>query len=300
MRLTALYRDTRPDVLHGHGSKGGAYARLATWPVFDGTAIRVYTPHGGSFNYDKGTLGHPIYMAAEKSLERRTDVFLFESQYARDRFDRYVGHTDKVVRVVHNGIADSEFEPIARDADPFDLVYIGELRDAKGIDTLLDALALIRQGGGERLTLLCVGAGPDEGSLKARARDAGVWDSVAFVPPQPIRDALSRARVMVVPSRMESLPYVILEAAAARQPLIATRVGGIPEIFGALSDELIPSSDPPALAERIRTVLSETPEARDGRAAQLSGQVRARFDIGAMVRGGLDAYEAGFAARGLS
>ncbi len=60
----------------------------------------------------------------------------------------------------------------------------------------------------------------------------GVADQCVFEPPGPIRRALAQARIMVIPSRAESLPYVILEAAAAAQPLIATDVGGIGEIYG--------------------------------------------------------------------
>ena len=134
---------------------------------------------------------------------------------------------------------------------------MGELRAGKGLETLIDAMALLRRERRLRLTLLVVGSGASESELQERARAAGVWDSIAFVPPRPIREALGRGRVMVMPSHAESLPYVILEAAAAAQPLIATRVGGIPEIFGAQADELIPPADVPALADAIYRKMSE-------------------------------------------
>lgn len=298
-RLTATYRALRPDVLHGHGSKGGAYARLVTLPGQDGRTVRAYTPHGGSFNYNPGTLSHRIYMTAERILAKRTDAFLFESAYVKDRFHAFVGSTDKLVRVVHNGIAEEEFAPIQPNTDPFDLVYIGEFRVAKGVDTLIDALAAMRRDHGVRLTLLAVGAGPSEGELKSRAQDAGVWDSIAFVPPQRIRDALSRGRVMVVPSKAESLPYVVLEAAAAAQPLVCTNVGGIGEIFGPHSGELIPPSDPTVLSAKILAVLSEADEVRRAKAAALSDYVKAGFRIDRMVDGMLQGYAEARAARGL-
>ena len=226
LALGRACRTLQPTVLHGHGSKGGAYARMAS--ARDARTIRAYTPHGGSFNYKPGTALHRLYMAVEGFLGRRTDVFLFESEYVAGRFAAYVGSTDKVVRIVHNGIGEAEFEPIAPGRERFDLLYLGELRAAKGVDTLIDTLVRLRREHGRRLTLLAVGSGPEEDELKARAVAAGVADAITFEPPQPIRDVLGRGRLMVVASRAESLPYVILEAAAARQPLLLTNVGVIP------------------------------------------------------------------------
>ena len=298
-RLTAQYRALRPDVLHGHGSKGGAYARLVTMPGLDRNTIRAYTPHGGSFNYSPGTLSHRMYMGAEAILAKRTDAFLFESAYVKDRFEAFVGATDKLVRVVHNGIAEEEFAPVERAPDPFDLLYIGEFRVAKGVDTLIDAMGIIRREHGLRLTLLAVGAGPSEDDLKARTQQAGVWDSIAFVPPQSIRAALSRGRVMVVPSKAESLPYVVLEAAAAAQPLVCTNVGGIGEIFGPHSGELIPAGDPVVLAAKILSALSEPDDAARAKAAKLATYVKSGFRIDRMVEGVLQGYADARSRRGL-
>jgi glycosyltransferase involved in cell wall biosynthesis len=298
-----VYRALKPNVLHAHGSKGGAYARMAFAPSLDRQTVRAYTPHGGSFNYKPGTFMHGLYMTAEGILAKRTDVFLFESGYIGGRFRESVGETAKSVRIVHNGIGETEFEPIAHVPDPFDLVYVGELRPAKGIETLIDAVAHLRREKSRqksrRLTMLIVGSGPDDQALQARAKDAGIWDSVAFVPPQPIRHALARGAIMVIPSYAESLPYVILEAVAAAQPLVSTNVGGIPEIFGPHADELIPARDTQALADAILSKCSESPEERRLKAQRLSDFVRCRFSLKQMVDGVLDGYEAAFAARGI-
>src|SRR5258705_1499946 len=70
------------DVIHGHGAKGGAYARLAS----RGRALRVYTPHGGSLHYGWRSPVGFFYLAAERMLMGRTDLFLFESPFVRDAF----------------------------------------------------------------------------------------------------------------------------------------------------------------------------------------------------------------------
>lgn len=297
--LTGVYRREKPNVLHGHGSKGGLFARAVTVPILDRGTIRAYTPHGGSFNYNPGTLSHRLYMRAEGLLARRTDAMLFESAYVKGRFDAFVGLPHPLVRVVHNGIAAAEFEPLRREPDPFDLVYIGELRPAKGVETLIDALAILRRDHGRRLTLLIVGSGPSQPELQERAKTAGVWDSTAFVPPQPIRTALARGRIMVIPSKAESLPYVILEAAAAAQPLVSTNVGGIGEIFGPYSDELFPPDIPALLAERILRKVDEPEASRTAKAEALSRSVEAGFRIDRMVEGMLDGYATAFANRGI-
>jgi glycosyltransferase involved in cell wall biosynthesis len=296
--LSRLYRTTEANVLHGHGSKGGAYARLVASRRLGAATVRAYTPHGGSFNYKPGSFLHGVYMKAESILARRTDVFLFESAYVAGRFREFVGETDRLVRVVLNGIGESEFDPLDRAPDPFDLVYVGELREAKGIETLIQAVAILRQRG-TRLTLLVVGSGPSDAALKQLARDQGIWDSVAFAPPQPIRGALGRGRVMVIPSRAESLPYVILEAAAASQPLVATHVGGIPEIFGPYAQELIAPGDAVVLADAITAKLSESEDVRAAKAKALSDFVRCRFSLKGMVDGVLAGYGAAFDARGI-
>ena len=136
------------------------------------------------------------------------------------------------------------------------------------------------------------------GSPMPRARSAGVWDSVAFVPPQSIRGVLARGRVMVIPSLAESLPYVILEAAAAAQPLVSTNVGGIPEIFGPYADQLIEPGHPEILARRIMEVMGEPEETRTRRARELSAYVETRFCIDGMVEAVLGAYREALAARG--
>src|SRR5438445_6710616 len=96
------------DVIHGHGAKGGAYARLAR----HARAIRVYTPHGGSLHYRWGTPAGLLYLAAERALMPRTDLFLFESRFGRDVFRTKIGDPGARARVVHNGVGPADFAPI--------------------------------------------------------------------------------------------------------------------------------------------------------------------------------------------
>src|SRR5579863_399946 len=295
-RFMATLRETQPDIVHGHGSKGGAYARL---PGFfaGGGPIRAYTPHGGSFNYRPGSPVHRLYMAAEKLLSLTTDVFLFESAYIAGRYDRYVGGDRGLRRIVTNGIGAAEFQPVSPAPDAADLLYIGELRAAKGIDTLFDAIARAGKEFGQSLTVNLVGTGPDKDMLLDYAQRLGVAAQIAFLGPLAARDAFRRGRVMVVPSRAESFPYVVLEAAGARVPMVATNVGGIPEIFGPYKNRLGPCDDPTGLCDRILAMRRLDETERQAQCGELAAYVSANFSIKTMVDAVMDGYREALAIR---
>jgi glycosyltransferase involved in cell wall biosynthesis len=272
------------DVVHGHGAKGGAYARLARAR----NAIRVYTPHGGSLHYRWTTPSGLLYLGLERALMARTDLFLFESAYGRDVFAAKIGMPRALTRVVHNGVTAGEFEAVAPAPDAADLVFVGELRILKGVDVLIKAIAKLA-GGGRAVTATIIGEGPDRAAFEAEVAAHNLAPSIRFRGAMPARTAFSLGRVLVVPSRAESLPYIVLEAAAAGMPLIATRVGGIPEIFGPDAGDLVAPADVAALAETVGAALID-PAARRHAAARLQARIRGAFSADAMTEGALAAY----------
>jgi len=275
----------RVDVLHGHGAKGGAYARLTPTasPV-----VRAYTPHGGSLLFGHDTLAGKVYLNLERLLMLRRTLYLFESEYSATMFRNKIGEARGLVRVVHNGVGKGDFAPIPVEPDATDLVFLGELRPVKGIDVLLDALAnLHRQG--RTATLSIVGDGPSADDLRRTATEAGIAGAVRFLGAMTAKAALSKGRIMVVPSRMESLPYVVLEAAAAGKPLIATRVGGIGEILGPQAGRLIPSDDAAALTAAIARALDNPAQAAE-EAHILKQRIAAQFSVDVMVDNILAGY----------
>lgn len=276
-------RTSCADAVHGHGAKGGAFARLAPAPP---GIVRAYTPHGGSLHT---AVGGKVHILLERILMRRGNLYLFESAFAHDAFRRKVGDPPGVVRVVHNGVRPEEFEPVATGAGACDLVFLGELRALKGIDVLIDAVGRLRAAG-RPLTAAIVGDGPEASALRARAERLGLAHAVRFHTPLPARAAFALGKIVILPSRAESLPYVALEAAAAGKPLVATRVGGIPEIFGPLGDTLVPPDDAGALAGAISAMLDD-PDATSRAAQALRARIAAGFSIDVMVDAVLSAYE---------
>ncbi|MEX0852022.1 MAG: glycosyltransferase family 4 protein [Bauldia sp.] len=281
-----LFRDVRavhPDVLHAHGAKGGAYARIiGTFLRASGSRVaRIYTPHGGSLHYDQRSFAGRLYFAAERMLAWMTDAFIFVSQYEADAYAAKVTRTRKPAVLVRNGLRREEFEPVSPAAGARDFLYIGMLRDLKGPDVFIAALALIRDGSGRAPTALIVGAGDDKPRYQAMADELGLAGTVEFRDPMPARQAFALARAVVVPSRAESMPYIVLEAIAAGVPIVATRVGGIPEIFGSDADLLVPPSDAPALANAMSAIIARPDVARQT-VERLNARVGRLFTIEAM------------------
>ena len=264
---------TEPDVLHGHGAKGGALARLA---IGAPNAIRAYTPHGGSLVYRPGTFKGRFYRGLEWLLKWRTDLFLFESAYIGELFRAEIGPTPAMTRVVRNGVGAAEFAPITPRPDATDIVCVGELRPVKAIDILIAALATLRRRG-RSVSATIAGEGPQGDELEALAARLGVGDQVRFAGHRPAREAFAMGRMLVIPSRAESLPYVVLEAAAAGMPIIATRVGGIPEIFGPHAKHLIAPDDTTALAAAIAAALERSGRRRARRAGAAAARAQRIF-----------------------
>jgi glycosyltransferase involved in cell wall biosynthesis len=282
----------KPDVLHGHGAKAGAFIRLKGRS--DDT-IRVYTPHGGSLHYPLNTLKGAIYSRLERALMNRTDLFLFESAFARDTYQRTIGKPAGLVRCVFNGVTANEFDPIPVADDATDIAFVGEFRHIKGADLLIEAVALLRAGG-KHVTVTLAGDGEELEALKAQIARLGLTDAVRFIGHVKARTGFSKGKVLVVPSRGDSMPYVVIEAAAAGVPMVAANVGGIPEIFGEHTEALFAPNIVGAMADAIEMALDD-PEAALARAKSLRERIFLHFSQKAMVEGIMAGYRDAFANR---
>jgi len=285
MQFTRLIRRLKPDVLHGHGAKAGVFVRAMTRGH---GIIRVYTPHGGSLHYPLNTLKGALYGRIERALMNRTDLFLFESAYARDTYQRMIGAPAGLVRCVFNGVAASEFDPIVLAEDATDLVYVGEFRHIKGTDLVVDAVARLHADG-RPVTLTLAGDGEEMPALKAQVEKLGLSQWVRFIGHVKARHGFSKGRLLVVPSRGDSMPYVVIEAGAAGIPMVAANVGGIPEIFGTHSEALFAPNIVSAIVDAVEMAIDD-PDAASARAKSLRERIFLHFSQKAMVEGVLAGY----------
>jgi glycosyltransferase involved in cell wall biosynthesis len=249
----------RPDVLHGHGAKGGMLARVI------GSALRVnkyrvarfYTAHGGSLHFSRASpVGRAVFKL-ERLQEHFTDALIFICDFERQSYENKVGLPVTTARLIYNGINERDFRPVPTRSDSVHFAYIGMLRDLKGPDLFIEAFAAAERLVGRPLSALMIGDGPDRAKYQRMMVEAGLSARIGILPAMRIQDALSMSRTIVVPSRAESMPYIVLEALAAGKSVVASRVGGIPEALGPASAALAEPDNAADLARVMAASISE-------------------------------------------
>jgi glycosyltransferase involved in cell wall biosynthesis len=185
----------------------------------------------------------------------------------------HLGAAPDRVRVIIDGVDRTVFSPgskeIARQrlalaADRQHLLFVGNLVPVKGIDVLLQAC---RSLPGENWQLHLVGAGPQRAALERQVRSTGLASRVVFhgaVSHEDLPDWFRAADLFVLASRSEGVPNVLLEAMACGLPLVASDVGGIPEIAGLGVSRLVPPERPSVLADAITQMLAHPPQPAAG------------------------------------
>lgn len=256
------------DVVHAHSSKAGALARIAAAGC---GAARVYTPH--AMRTMDPTL-HPvvrqIYRMIEVSLARTAcDAIIAVSEFERRHVIAQGVPADQVY-VVANGIP----QPPQVDragvraslgiaSNEMSIGFIGRLVPQKAPERFVAAIARLA----ERIPYRCmrglvVGSGPLQKEVHAQAQQAGIEPKMIWVTERPGPEVLPAFDVLVMPSRYEGMPYVLLEALATGVPVVATDVGGVAEtIEDRVTGFVVPQHEPDALVDRL-VLLAANPTLR--------------------------------------
>jgi len=245
----------------------------------------LYQVHGGALP-QAFCRGHRLLSALVQATLRLPDAIVAMSASESDAFRRFVGSTP--VFAFPNGVDCTAYATLVRTGSspraPLRLLYMGRLVREKGLYELLQGLALAR-GQGVAAELVIAGAGPEEPRLQQSAAAHGL-ERVSF--PGPVRGAakmalLERSDVFVLPSYAEGLPYALLEAMAAGVAVIATRVGGIPELVAdGINGLLVEPRAPQAIAVAIRTLACDR-EALARMSAASRETIAARYSIGRLA-----------------
>jgi glycosyltransferase involved in cell wall biosynthesis len=290
--LARIFRRFRPDLIHSHGSKSGAIARMTRF-ARPGAPL-VHTPHGYAFaGHFSSQRERTTFKWIERSLSPLTTRILCVCE-AEAALAATVCAKHKI-RVVHNGIdppasitTNPELAGL-RDSGPVICVVSG-LRPGKGIETLIDSLPAVLSTT-PNAKIVIAGGGSEHDRLRAQAERVGVASSVLTIGEvADVYGVLAAADLFVSPSWAESFPYSILEAMALSLPIIATDVGGVGEaIEDGATGLLVPARDSVALSAAISRLLAEAGlAARLGAAA--ASRLRERFLLGRMVERTLAVY----------
>jgi glycosyltransferase involved in cell wall biosynthesis len=269
--LRKMVRAHRIGLVHAQGARGALYAGLALWRT------------GIPLIWHVRIVDRDPWLDA--ILLRRSAAVIANSRATAGRFVRH-GEASRKVEVIYNGF---DFAQYSRESAPTApssfgipdghpvVTFAGRLEHGKGPDLFIEAAGLIHQKRPDVYFLLA-GDGPLRSVLHARANEKRL--PAVFVGRQAdLRIALGASSVLAVPSRQEAFGRVLIEAMAMGVPVVAARVGGIPEVCAdGRTALLVPADDPRALADAVVRTLEERAETAT-RARAAAGDVRSRFSL---------------------
>jgi glycosyltransferase involved in cell wall biosynthesis len=284
VRYLKLLRSRRFDLVHAHGQDASILAAAARPLVNTPLILTRHVLEEPRANWRQRLRARAALAAA-----RRADALIAVSREAADAWARLAGISRASVRVLYNGIDVMRYrrtglssqcaairKALGFGSDERLLLMASVLREGKGHEVMFQALPLIRS----RVPctfLLVAGSGNQETALRRQAAELG--EAVRFLGSrQDVPELLAACDVAVLPSHMDALPTFLLEAAAARRPAVASRVGGIPEIIEhGRTGLLVPQGAPGPLADAILEILLNPSRSREMGAA--AGRAVTRFSL---------------------
>lgn len=287
-RLRSIVRTIEPDIVHLHSAKAALAGRL----VLRGARPTIVQPHAWSFHAASGATARAARVW-ERFATRWTDAVVCVSASERAEGER-VGIRAHYV-VIPNGVDLEQLQLLSAadraaargrlgiGAAPL-AVCIGRLSHQKGQDTLLDVWQRVRADVPDAVVAL-VGTGPDEEALRARDTPGALF---AGATPTP-RDWYAAADVIVLPSRWEGMPFVLLEALAHGRSAVAFDVAGVADVLGSGSRQVVRSGDAPALADAVVMRL-EDPSLAAAEGVEGRRLVEASHDLEATLSSVQDLY----------
>ena len=236
--ILKLYRTWHPDIIHSNSSKAGGIAGAAAffYKRANPRVKTVFTVHGWAFNEPRPSWLLFLIRLASKATCFFQDSIICISSDIKAKTQKLTGNLSKAV-FIPNGIEDTRFLPRAEAqqallGQPREFVIgtIAEWTTNKGLTVLVEAFAHTLKEFPQAVLCL-IGWGDKEEEIRHYTQRLGIQESVHMITLSPAAPYLKAFDIFVLPSYKEGLPYVLLEASLAELPIIATRVGGIPDII---------------------------------------------------------------------
>lgn len=267
LKLYWLIKRENPDIVHTHTSKAGILGRWAA--ELARVPIIIHMPHGHVFCGYYGSLKSKFLVLLERVTAKITDSIITLTEIGKEEHVKYGIGREKQFIPIHNGIELRDYLDLKVDVAAkkrqmnlaSSSVVVGvfaRLEPIKGHRFVLEAAALVVKDFPE-LKVLVVGSGSLRERLEEKAKKLNLTRCVDFLGTiDDIREVLPICDIVVLPSLYEGFGIVLIEAQAAGKAVVATKVGGIPEVVkDGETGILVPSRDPQAMAEAIITLLSD-------------------------------------------
>lgn len=292
LALWRLFSRERPDIVHTHTSKAGTVGRIAAWLAR--VPAVVHTPHGHVFYGYFGRAMSEAIRLVERVLARITDrIVTLTERGALEHVQYRIAGRGKFV-TIPSGIRVAEFrsacgDPIVKRKElglPLDgplIGTVGRLVPIKGHAWLIRAIPRVLAEFPQACVVF-IGDGPLADELRQLANEVGVGRNVVFLGTrQDVPACLAALDLFVFPSLNEGMGRALIEAMAVGLPVVATGVGGIPDVVvDGESGVLVPPKDAMALADAVRAMLRD-PGRRRAYGEAAKRRVDDRFDVEAMV-----------------
>jgi glycosyltransferase involved in cell wall biosynthesis len=296
LRLARLIRRIRPHILHTHTAKAGAVGRLAALLAGDARPpIVVHTFHGHVLRGYFDPLRTAGFRALERWLARSSTALVAVSPQVRDdlvalgiapreRFAvvRLGIELEKRVAAEQDGRGESR-RILGIGADRFAVGWIGRMTGVKRTEDVLRAFRRLRERGVDAC-LCMIGDGPDRPAVERYAHELGIMRDTLFLGYQEdVAPFYAAFDAMILPSINEGTPVSAIEALAAGRPVVATRVGGVPDVVRDGEDGfLVEAGDVDALADRLARLAAD-PELRERLGAAGRARVVPRYSVDRLV-----------------
>ncbi len=217
------------DVLHGHGAKGGLYARILSKIL---RARCIYTPHGGSLHRVHGRIKNVVYDLIERFLMPMTDIFLFESNYSAEVFTKNITDPGKKTVINYNGvdIPEKYSTNVYQAGDKIRFASFGLLRHLKGHDIFIHTCRMLKE---KKIPFSYTIYGNGEFGLELNEliQKFNLSEEVKIVNYSGnVCLEMLKFDFIVHPSRFESFGYVPVEAMSVKVPVIVSHEGGLKEV----------------------------------------------------------------------
>lgn len=315
-----LLRSERPDVLHLNSSKIGAlgalagrcsnvveYLRRLARKQSRPTRI-IFTGHGWAFNEERGDIERALIGAIHWLTILLAHRVIAVSRRTRDQILAFPVPWNKIV-IVYNGIGEPKTlgKHAAREAifsgtlwdgtdikkDTLVIGTLAELHRNKGLAYAIEAMAMLKNMTDQHIVFIVVGEGEERETLETLIDSLDLRNHVLLAGYRPdAASLLSAFDIFLLPSITEAFPYAILEAGKAGLPIIASSVGGIPEVIDDMESGILIHSKNPSEIARAIMFLIEEPERRKRLAQAIDERIAKKFSLEQMIDGTLRVYDA--------